>query len=300
MYYILYGFLFLFSLLPMPVLYLFSDATAFILFRLIGYRRQVIEQNIATAFPSKTIAERKKIARGFHRNFTDSFIETIKCLSVGKSFYDKHCTADLSIYEELNREGISSQLHGGHQFNWEWINLQMSIHIPQPLVVIYMTISNKALEKLFYKLRTRFGTVMLPATNMRLELVKWRHRVHSLALIADQTPAAPASGYWLNFFGRPTPFIIGPEKNAMIKKGAVIFGRVIKKGRGKYHSEFKLICKDASVMQQGELTRLYRDFLEMAITEAPEIYLWSHRRWKWNYSPEFEKEWIDTVPPPVQ
>jgi KDO2-lipid IV(A) lauroyltransferase len=300
MYYILYGFLYLVSLLPLPVMYVISDITAFLLFRVIGYRRKIIEQNIHIAFPSKTEEERKKIARKFHRNFTDNFIETLKCISASRSFFEKHCTGDMSIFEELNREGISCQFHGGHQFNWEWINLHMAIHVKQPTVIVYMPISSKPLDKLFFNMRARFGTELLPATNMRFGLVKWRKKVHVLTLIADQTPAAAASGYWLNFFGRPTPFIKGPEKNAMIKKEAVVFGRMAKKGRGRYQSEFKLVCKDTSTLQQGELTRLYRDYLEMAITEEPDIYLWSHRRWKFNYTPEFEKEWIDTTPPPVQ
>ena len=111
MYYLIYIPLYVLSLLPLRVLYLLSDLVSFFLFRVFGYRRNVIEGNLAIAFPEKTESERKAIARKFHRNFTDSFIETIKCLSVPKAFYDKHCTTDFSLFDELAKEGLSCQMH---------------------------------------------------------------------------------------------------------------------------------------------------------------------------------------------
>ncbi|MFZ1369168.1 MAG: lipid A biosynthesis acyltransferase, partial [Ferruginibacter sp.] len=59
MYHIIYGFLFLLSLLPLRVLYVLSDLVSFFLFRVFGYRRKVISVNLAIAFPEKTQAERK-------------------------------------------------------------------------------------------------------------------------------------------------------------------------------------------------------------------------------------------------
>src|SRR4249920_3194278 len=100
MYYIIYGIIFLLSLLPLWILYLLSDLIAFLLFRVFGYRRKVIEGNLAIAFPEKTIAERKGIAKKFHLIFIDSFMENIKCFSVSKSFYDKHCKTYFTLFNE--------------------------------------------------------------------------------------------------------------------------------------------------------------------------------------------------------
>jgi KDO2-lipid IV(A) lauroyltransferase len=52
-------------------------------------------------------------------------------------------------------------------------------------------------------------------------------------------------------------------------------------------------------MQEGMLTRAYRDFLEATIREHPDNYLWSHRRWKINYTSQFKTRWIDVVEPPI-
>jgi KDO2-lipid IV(A) lauroyltransferase len=159
-----------------------------------------------------------------------------------------------------------------------------------------MPISSKPVNKLFYKLRTRFGATYLPATGSRNALVAWRKKIHCLVLIADQKPASAGSSYWLNFFGKPTPFITGPEKNAILKKCPVIFGRAIKTGRGKYDTSLTLVCKDASLLKRGELTLMYRDFIEDAIRKQPDMYLWSHKRFKLQWEESYSHLWVDTKP----
>jgi KDO2-lipid IV(A) lauroyltransferase len=296
MYYIIYGFTFLLSLLPLWILYLLSDLISFLLFRVFGYRRKVIDGNLAIAFPEKSINERKGIARKFHRNFTDSFIETVKCLSVSKNFYDRHCKTDFSIFDKLAKENKSCQMHACHQFNWEWINLYWSIHMKQPLAVVYMPISSKPLDKLFYRLRSKYGTVLMAATDIKRAFIAWAKKTHCLALVADQKPAGPGSSYWLHFFNTPTAFVTGPEKNAMLKKCPVIFGRAFKTGRGKYDTSLTLACKDASLLKPGELTIMYRDYIEDAIRQQPEMYLWSHKRFKFEWNEEYRDLWVDTKP----
>lgn len=296
MYYIIYGLLFLLSLLPLRVLYVLSDIISFLLFRVFGYRRKVIEGNLLITFPEKIEAERKAIANKFHRNFTDSFIETIKCLSVPKSFYDKHCRTDFSLFDELAAENKSCQMHACHQFNWEWINLHWSIHMKQPLAVVYMPVSSKPVDKLFYRLREQYGTVLMPATDIKRAFVAWAKKLHCLALVADQKPAGPESSHWLMFFNKPAPFVTGPEKNAVLKKCPVVFGRAYKTGRGKYVTSLTLACNDASQLKPGELTVMYRDFIEDAIRQQPEMYLWSHKRFKFEWNDRYSHLWIDNKP----
>jgi KDO2-lipid IV(A) lauroyltransferase len=296
MYYLIFVPLFLLSLLPLRALYVLSDVISFLLFRVFGYRRKVIEENLLTAFPEKTVEERKTIARKFHRNFTDSFIETIKSLSLPRGFYDKHCTTDFSVFDELEEQNISCQMHACHQFNWEWISLYWSQHFKQPLAVVYMPISSKPVNKLFYNLRTKYGATYLPATGSRNALIAWRKKTHCLVLIADQKPASAGSSYWLNFFGKPTPFITGPEKNARLKKCPVVFGRAFKTGRGKYDTSLTIACKDASLLKPGELTIMYRDYIEDAIRKQPDLYLWSHQRYKFDWNDGYRHLWIDTKP----
>ena len=86
MYYLIYGFLYLLSLLPMWILYGISDLLYVLIFYVFGYRKTVVLQNLAIAFPEKSQQERVLIAKKFYRNFIDTFIETIKLFSASEEF----------------------------------------------------------------------------------------------------------------------------------------------------------------------------------------------------------------------
>src|SRR4051794_36994082 len=120
MYYLIYGFLYLLSLLPLPVLYLFSDLAYFIIYHLTGYRKGIVMQNLDIAFPKKSLQEKEAIAKQFYKNFTDTFIETIKLISAGERFIRKHFYGDVSLFSDLHARGLKCQVHLGHNFNWEF------------------------------------------------------------------------------------------------------------------------------------------------------------------------------------
>ena len=287
MYYVVYGFLWLVSLLPLRILYLFSDAVYGFLFYISKYRRDVVAKNLAQAFPEKSEKERLVIAKKFYHNLVDTFIETLKLFSSGKKFINRHLTADFTIINELQKQGKSFQIHAAHQFNWEWINHHYALNFKLPLVAVYMPLLNKTFEKIFYKMRTRYGTVMLPATDMRKSFIPWRHKQHALVLVADQNPGDPTNSYWVNFYNKPAPFVKGPERSARDKECPVVFVLSWKRGRGKYHTEFILSTDNAASMPETALTKKYAEFLTDMIREQPEMWLWSHRRWKWEWKPEY-------------
>jgi KDO2-lipid IV(A) lauroyltransferase len=285
--YIVYSFLYLLSLLPLRVLHFIADCLYVLVFYVFGYRKQVVFANMKQAYPQKSDAEIKQLAKKFYHSFIDSLIESIKLFSTGKKFLDKHMQMDLSIFNQLALENKSCQMHACHQFNWEYINLAMASRMKQPLVAVYMPITNKALNKIFYDLRTRYGTVMLPATDLKNKFNIWRSQLHVLALVADQNPGSPANAYWLNFFNKPAPFVKGPERYAREKACPVVltYSRIVK--RGYYSLHFETLCNDASALLEGELTRMYVKRITEIINEQPHNWLWSHRRWKFDWKEEY-------------
>jgi KDO2-lipid IV(A) lauroyltransferase len=287
MYYLIYGLLYVISLLPLRVLYLLSDFFYVIIFYIAGYRKKVVMGNLEIAFPDKSQEERHRIAKKFYHNLTDSFIEMIKLVSAGKKFANRHFKADYSVFETLYAQGKKCQVHLGHNFNWEIGNLAIATQIPQKYLVVYMPFGNKAIEKIFYKMRTKTGAILLPATEMRTAILPWRGENYALILVADQSPPFPKNGIWTNFFGRPTPFVRGPENGARIADIPVVFCHFTKKKRGYYEGHFTLACEHPGQLEKGALTKIYARFLEEKMAEQPDIWLWSHKRWKWSYKEEF-------------
>ena len=300
MYYLLYGFLYLLSLLPFFILYTISDFACFILYRVVGYRKKVVMNNLDIAFPEKATEEKIKIAKQFYKNLTDTVVETIKLISLSDKGFDKRITIDISGCDELVAEGLNLQVHSGHQMNWEYAHLAFSRHVKIPWVGVYMTIANKPMNRLFLKIRKKYNAVMLSTQDFKKDIRTIYNGRYALALIADQNPSNANNAYWMYFFTKAAPFVAGSEKSAVKNGTAVVFVNFVKVKRGYYRFEPKVITRNAKGLEDGKLTTLYRDFLEECIRRQPENYLWSHRRWKWDYRPiDHKKRWIDKNPPPL-
>lgn len=296
MYYIIYGLLYLLSLLPFAVIYLISDGIFFFLYHVFGYRKKTVMGNLRIAFPDKTQAELKKITKQSYHNLCDTFVEIIKLISMTDSTFEKRCSGDFKILDELVKKGKSVQLHAGHQFNWEYGSLSMSQAVKTvPSFAIYMPIKNKAMEKLFLKIRERYGTRFIKATEFKQKREEIFSEQFVFFLAADQNPGNPSSAYWQNYFTKPAPFITGPEIGGIKNDTAIVFvrSRIVK--RGHYNLECTLCTENAASTDVGEITVAFRDFLEKIIREEPYNYLWTHRRWKWDYKDEYKANWIDTV-----
>jgi KDO2-lipid IV(A) lauroyltransferase len=287
MYYLVYGFLYLLSLLPLMFLYFISDVLYVLIYYIIGYRKKIVVKNLKIAFPQKSEKERITIAKKFYKNFCDTIVEMIKIVSVDQKFLKKHFTADYHVFNGLYETGKSAQVHLGHNFNWEMGNLSVPLSIKYNSLVVYMPLENKMFDKLFKKIRSRFTTHLISAINIKEDIKPYLSSQYILFLVADQKPPGPVKAHWIHFFGKPTPFLKGPEKAAIRNDLPVYFAHVKKHKRGYYHAHAELATMNPRSMAPGELTKQYVKFLERVMNEQPEIWLWSHNRWKWDWQPEY-------------
>lgn len=286
MYYLVYGFLYLISLLPFFILYLISDFFYFLIYHVWGYRKDVVMNNLAIAFPEKNIREKKQIAKQFYKNLVDNFIETIKLLSISKKQLQKRFTFNIEMPNQHYDSGRNVQFHLGHFFNWEYANLALSLQSKYPVLVVYMPVINKAIDKLFLKIRTRFNAKMIAATHFRRDFLPYSKGRYSIVFVADQNPGVTDNAYWSNFFYKPVPFVTGPEKNARLNNCIVYYARFSKRKRGFYNLRFIMLTDEPRSLKEGELTKLMIKEVEASIKEFPSNYLWSHRRWKHEFKPE--------------
>ena len=282
MYYIVYGVFYLMSLLPWRALYILSDCIYPLLYYVIGYRKEVVMKNLAIAFPEKTEEERKQIAKEFYKNFVDNFIETVKFISISKEELSRRFTFDHESLNELYKTGKNIQFTLGHFFNWEFANLAYSAKLLYPFIVVYMPVENKIFNRLFKKIRQRFGTHLVSATNFKNEFAPYAKQQHALILVGDQS-AMPDRGYWVDFFGKKTPFVKGPDRSARLNNAVVMFVNFYPVKRGYYNSEIVFYTANPRLCTEGEITKQMITFIEDTIRKHPSNYLWSHRRWKWEF-----------------
>ncbi|MEX0635757.1 MAG: lipid A biosynthesis acyltransferase, partial [Ferruginibacter sp.] len=244
MFYIVYGFLYLVSLLPFFILYRISDLFYLLAYYIIRYRKKVVFYNLRIAFPEKSEKERIQIAKKFYKNLIDTFIESIKLLSISDQAFKKRAIIDHTEIHALIAKGKSIQIHCGHQMNWEYVHWAIAREMTIPWIGVYMTIKNKVVEKLFYKIRNIGNTILVPKSEFKNRKHEVFSKQYAIGLFGDQNPGQPITGYWLNFFGKPVPFISGPDKGAIKNNTAVVFVKFVKVKRGYYCFEPTVITDE--------------------------------------------------------
>ena len=294
MYYVVYPLLYLFSLLPLRALYILSDGFYGLTYYIFRYRRDVVNANLKIAFPDKSDQERRLIEKKFYHNFIDTFIETIKLISASESFIEKHFTGNWELLNQVYNSGRRAHLHLGHNFNWEWGNIVLGKKTPFKFLAVYTPITNPAFERIFFDLRSRSGVVMLPSNKMRERFLPYRNTQYLLGLVADQNPSDPKRAWWFNFFGRPAPFVKGPAKNAIAADAVIIFASIKKIKRGYYEAIFSIDEEHPDQHTEQELTQKFIHYLEENIRQYPDLWLWSHRRWRWEWKEGYEDLISDT------
>jgi KDO2-lipid IV(A) lauroyltransferase len=300
MYYLVFGLLYIVSLLPWRILYALSDLAYGIVYHLVGYRKKVITDNLFYAFPEKTEQERNLIAKKFYKCFCDNWVETLKLLSVSKKSLNKRTSGNFTVLFELYKTGKAVQGNFGHFFNWEILNLYMGIAQPYTFLSVYFPQKSKVMDRLMRYVRSRWGNPLVPTPDMARAIIPWRKKQYCIALGGDQSATQPALSYWLNFMNRPTSFVKGPEKYARGQNIPIVVTTTTRSKRGHYYFNFSLLAdaEEIGKLPDGELMRRYVKHLEDNIRLQPELYLWSHRRWKHPWKAEYAKLWIDGVPAP--
>ncbi len=264
-------------------MYWLSDGIYLFMYYGFGYRREIVKKNLLIAFPEKTDTERTQIGKEFYKSFIDTFIETIKLVSISRKEFDRRLSINAEVLNNLLPTGQSAQIHSGHFFNWEFMNLGVAANSHYPFVGIFTALTNKTFNRLMLKVRGQYGTILIPSSDFRTRFRQYTDKPYSLGLVADQNPVDPTNAYWVKFFGRMTPFVKGPEKGAKNMNTAVIMADMYKIKRGFYRIDLTLLTTRPKETPDGYITKTLVNFIEESVRKRPYNYLWSHRRWKFEY-----------------
>jgi Kdo2-lipid IVA lauroyltransferase/acyltransferase len=273
------------SILPLRILYVISDGLYIIIYYLVGYRKNVVRQNLANSFPEKSEQERLEIERKFFSYFCDVLVETVKLLTISKEETMKRCfMKDNSVFEQAAAQGKSVVLVLGHYGNWELAALGMSLAWRYPITIIYQELSNPKFEKLIQATRSKFGAILVTKSKVYRQVIEYKG-ITAYTFVADQTPL-PKVAYWTDFLHQDTPVFQGPEKIARKLKAPVVYAIMKPVRRGYYEMFAELMEAQPEATTEGSITEQFTRRLEADIKERPEFWLWTHRRWKQKRLPE--------------
>ena len=282
-FYLCYPFLYAVSLLPFRLLYLLSDFLYLTLYYS-GYRKKVVLTNLKNSFPEKSDVEISKLCKAFYHYLCDLILEIVKSLTISEKEISRRMVfKDTSLFEKLYKDKQNTIFVMGHYGNWEWAGSSFSIKKLHQLQVIYRPLSNVYFEKMMTRMRTKFGTQIIPANLTLREMVASRKKLTCTAFIADQTPSHEQV-YWTRFLNQDTPVFTGPEKLAIKFNYPVVYISVKSIKRGFYEIQSELLFEKSAETRENEISETFIKMLEKDIIHNPVIWLWSHRRWKFKRS----------------
>lgn len=271
-------------MLPMPVLYVLSDILYILIYRVMRYRLKVVRRNLEASFPDKSEIELRRLEREFYHHFADYIMETIKLAHISEEEVLRRAyIKNPELATQLQAEGQKTvMMLMGHYGNWEWFSSASMIFKDSRLWQIYRPLNNKAVDRLFIYLRTRFGSYGMKKNDTVRDMIQLKKEDSNniVIFIADQTPSKANLHYWTTFLNQDTPILNGAERIARKLDLPVIFLDVQKVKRGFYTVEFKLMTAHAKQTAENEITESYARMTEKMILRNPAYWLWTHKRWK--------------------
>ena len=289
-FYLTYPIIWLFSILPMSILYLISDFLFVLVYFVFGYRKQVILGNINQAFPEKTETEKQQIAKKFYRHFTDMVVESIKAFTISeKQILKRYRYKNPELVNKYVSEGKSIALVSAHLANWEW-STSLPLVLKGNVFGAYNKLRNETFEKKLLATRQKFGVRGARTSDfMNFIKEKFENNIQgSYILLSDQSPHVEKTFHWSTFFGVKVPVHTGAEMLTKKYNMVVINYRAKKIKRGYYEVDFELITENPKEFKNYDITEKFLAITERNIKEQPEYYLWSHKRFK--HKDRFE-EW---------
>ena len=284
LFYLSFAVIWLFSLLPLSVLYFFSDCGFYLIYYIVRYRRGVVRENLTNSFPKMSITEIIRIEKEFYHSFCDIFIEAFKLLHISEEEIGRRMKiVNIELIHELMKNGQNVFMVLGHYGNWEW-NSSLAPLIDKKYVVaqIYHPLRDPYWDKFFDDLRSRFGAINIPMKKTFREIIshKRQGKIMAIGFISDQSPKKEGLDFWTTFLNQDTAFLTGAERIAKQTNSALVYSDVRKIKRGYYESTIVMMTDRPNEMPDYEITEMYARMMEKTIQRDPAYWLWTHKRWK--------------------
>jgi KDO2-lipid IV(A) lauroyltransferase len=251
-------------------------------------RRRVMTENLASAFPEMTAAERRRLMRRHCSHLGRWVVEFLNIPRLNAGSRGIVFTVDGQdhldeVLAERRETGQGFIVVTGHIGSWELA----ACHIAReglPFTALGKPVHNPTVNRHLADTRAGVGLkVMFTRRAQFTEIVKRLRDGEIITVAADQDDRQ--FGTFVDFLGRPASTPRGPAMCAL-RSGRPILPVFTVRERGLHHRIIHCPAirppespEDVDRAVQ-ELTQAYTRELEALVRRWPEQYLWLHRRWK--------------------
>jgi KDO2-lipid IV(A) lauroyltransferase len=262
-----------------------SDLLFPLIYHVVRYRRKVVRSNLINSFPDKSKREIISIERKFYHYFCDVFIEAMYRINMTPQEVNRRITFEnVELIEKIYAENKSAMLMMAHYGNWEWVSA-LSLHLPKesPLYGVYKRLTNADFDAMTYRLRLKYNMGNIEMRNLFKTMLQMGKAGEKgvFAMVSDQSPRKDSIRFSMMFMNQPTPVIVGTEVLARKFDYPVLILSITRPKRGYYHCKVEMLSASPKDEPEFSISEKYMRRLETDINQNPELWLWTHKRWKY-------------------
>lgn len=285
------------AIMPHFVRYrIYAPFVRFVMRRVIRYRVAVVDSNLKRCLPELSDKEREEIREKFYTYFSEIVISTLSLArtSSWRSIFPKGKNIDDSVAAQtegtmenmrarMERDDQSAIVFTAHLGLWEYI-LFFAKFSGITSVGAYHPLENKIMNELFKRLRSHEKSLTIPSNEVIRFAIRngkrYNGEKYALGLIADQNPPLARDTNWYKFLAEETIFFEGGEKIAAKIELPIYYLYQLRTAPGRYEIRYKIVWDGKEKVEPTQITRRYVKLLEESIRNTPELWLWSHKRFK--------------------
>ena len=261
----------------------FGESVGALGYRPFGVRRDLVEKQIAGAFPEMPAGEVQRIARGAYAHLGRIVVETALLPTLGPgAVLDLFEGVDgWDAIEEARAQGNGVIMVTGHLGNWELGGAYIAAK-GVPVEAVVRRMGNPLFDRYLTRTRERIGISVVYDADAVRRTPRALRANHGVAFVSDQGVKGLASTF-VPFFGRPAKTPRGPAVFALRFGVPVVFGVALRQPSGRYRLSFERIPVEDTGFRDRDVDDLvarYTATLERWVRKAPEQYFWHHRRWR--------------------
>jgi KDO2-lipid IV(A) lauroyltransferase len=245
------------------------------------HRRLAVEQ-LRAAFPVRTPAECRSIARRTFIHFGQLLVEALHVST--RTPEELLAMIEFEGTERVHAalaSGRGAIIFSGHFGYWELHGLAHALEIG-PMSVLARPLDNPYLHDLLERMRSATGNAVIYRQGALRKVLRALQNNECVAILIDQHIQG-ADAVSVDFFGRPAATTSALATLALRTGAKLIPAFAVPLGDGRcrlvYEHAVELPAAGA-VDPVRDLTQRCTDVLEMYVRRQPHLWLWMHRRWR--------------------
>jgi KDO2-lipid IV(A) lauroyltransferase len=271
---------------PLPALALFCEAVMLLVCAIDRKHRRIARINLRIAFPEMGDVEANRIIRACYRNMGTSAAEFVHLPKMDAAYIRDHFRIEGAehVLESLVGRNQPTMALTGHFGNWELLG-HVYGSVIAPAAFIVRPLKSELLDRIVTERRECVGNTVIRKADSAKEVMKILKKRILVGILIDQN-VDRHKGILVDFFTRKAYTTFGIARLALAMDAAIHPAFIFRDPGRKFHHVLRFgppIQADPDAPREEEVARITRrcnEELEKVIREAPDQWMWFHRRWK--------------------